>query len=85
MKSFFQYILEQAKSSDPTNEVLVHGDKMIVGVEHGSPFDTDNEDLVSQIKNHGSAHGFYYEGKPGVDIKQPKLGLRDVKDYAGVS
>jgi hypothetical protein len=80
MKSFKRYILEQR---DPTNEVLIHKDKMIVGVEHGSPYKTNNEQLISQLRTHGANHGFYYEGKPGIDILQPSLGLHDVKQYRG--
>ena len=80
MKSFKQYIIEQ---QDPTNEVLVHGDKMIIGVEHGSPFSIKDKNLIDKIKTHGRSHGFFYEGKPGIDIPQPALGLKDVKDYTG--
>jgi hypothetical protein len=80
VKSFLQYITEH---SDPDNTVLFHDNKIIVGVGHGSPFTSDDTELVDKIKQHGQKHGFYYEGKPGSDISQPQLGLQSVKDYAG--
>jgi hypothetical protein len=79
MKSFKQYILEQA---DPVG-VLFHGNKILVGVEHGSPFRVTDSQLKRKINQHGRNHGYYYEGKPGVDIEQPGLGLKSVKDYKG--
>ena len=80
MKSFKQYIIES--SSDPIG-VVTHGNKIIVGVEHGVSFSTSDSRLKSQIKKYGRKHGFYYEGKPGADIKQSDLGLKDVSDYKG--
>ncbi len=80
MKSFKQYIIES--SSDPTG-VVTHGNKIIVGVEHGVPFSTSDSQLKTKIQQYGTEHGFYYEGKPGPDIKQSDLGLHDVSDYKG--
>lgn len=82
MKTFLQYISENIQSIAP-HGVLVYGDKIYVGVEHGKVPDI-SPSLVSSIKEHGRGHGFFYEGTgPEVDIKQPKFGLSDIKDYKG--
>ena len=82
MKTFLQYISENVQSIAP-HGVLVYGDKIYVGVEHGK-VPTISSSLVSSIKEHGRGHGFFYEGTgPEVDIKQPKFGLSDIKDYRG--
>jgi len=79
MKSFKQYITEEA---DPEG-VLIHGNKIIVGVTHETPIRIADSQLKTKIQQHGMNHGFYYEGKPGPDIKQSDLGLHDVSDYKG--
>jgi hypothetical protein len=81
MKNFKQYII-QSKEADPEG-VLFHGNKIIVGVKHESPIRISDSQLKTEIQQHGMNHGFYYEGKPGPDIKQSDLGLHDVSDYKG--
>ena len=82
MKTFLRYISENTQSTAP-HGVLVYGDKIYVGVEHGK-VPNISPSLVSLIKDHGRRYGFFYEGSGSdVDIKQPKFGLSDIKDYAG--
>lgn len=52
MKTFLQYISENIQSTAP-HGVLVYGDKIYVGVEHGKVPDI-SPSLVSSIKEHGS-------------------------------
>ena len=86
MKTFKQYIIE-SEDTDPEDTdpegVLFHKDKIIVGVKHEIPIRISDSQLKTKIEQHGTKHGFYYEGKPGPDIKQSDLGLHKVNDYRG--
>lgn len=80
MKSFYQYLHEQ---SDPVpHGVLVYGDKIIVGTNHGDPVQITDKHVLNQVRSVGDKHGYSYEGTGGpVDIKQPLFGLNSKSDY----
>lgn len=80
MKSFYQYLREQ---SDPVpHGVLVYGDKIIVGANHGDPVQIKDKQVLNHVRSVGDKHGYYYEGTGGpIDIKQPLFGLNSKSDY----
>ena len=80
MISFRQYLLENKIPQG----VLIHNNKILVGVMHGKPVDIHDPKLVDTIKSHGERHGFWYEGSGApVDIQVPLFGLKSKRDYAG--
>lgn len=63
MKSFRQF-LEEAQESPNSRGVLVHGNKIFVGVEHGVK-PTFSPEVHNMIQSHMQQHGYYHEGNGG--------------------
>lgn len=80
MKSFLRYLHEN-KDSIP-HGVLIHGDKVFVGADHGRPIRIQDQSVLDHIRTVGKKHGYSYEGDGGpLDIRQPLFGLKTKSDY----
>ena len=83
---FFDELCKLAADKVP-HGVLMYGDKMYVGVNHGHPVEISDPELVDRIKAHGKQHGYFFEGPKDsinpVDRTQPLFNLKRLEDYAG--
>jgi hypothetical protein len=80
MKSFIQYLNES--KNDVPHGVLIHDNKVFVGVNHGKPIRIQNQSVLDHVRGVGKKHGYFYEGDGGpLDIKQPLFGLETKSDY----
>ena len=63
--------------------VLIHKDKVFVGLEHGKPAEIHDPNLLSHVKSIGDRHGYSFEGagESSLDTHQPAFGLKHSHDY----
>ena len=85
MKSFITYLKENKTSFAPYG-VLMHKDKIFIGVNHTVPVKITDPDLLDTIVEHGKKSGYFYEGSgktKGGDLIQNQFGLKTISDYTG--
>lgn len=64
MKTFKQWLKEQGPEPVNSRGVLVHGNKIFVGVAHGTTPQIDSE-TQALIHQHMAKHGYWHEGNAG--------------------
>ena len=85
MKSFREYLKENKTSFAPRG-VLIHKDKIFIGVDHTVPVKITDPNLLDTIVEHGKKSGYFYEGSgktKGGDLNQDQFGLKTISDYTG--